>query len=89
MRLWYPFHPEAITTDAAFLQQMDAVVREIGERGKANAKANAAPARPARRDDVTEGVPPVPAPAPPLWRARYAMERGVVRRMLELPVVAW
>ena len=31
-RVWYPFHPEAVETDAGFLRQVDAVTREIGDR---------------------------------------------------------
>ena len=49
-RGWYPFHREAVETDAGFLQQIDAVAREIGDRGKPKV--------------VSEGVPPTPAPAP-------------------------
>eukprot|EP01048_Picozoa_sp_COSAG05_P002804 COSAG05_NODE_122_length_17611_cov_47.044655_2_plen_321_part_00 len=59
-RLYFNFHPAAIETDAAFLQQIDAVVRELGERGK-----------PKTSPRVSEGVPhgsrsqtPIRAPAP-------------------------
>ena len=55
-RLWYPFYGFAIETDAGFTQQMDTVVRDIGDRGKGVGRA------------VSEGVPPAasraPAPAP-------------------------
>ena len=55
-RLWYPFYGSAIETDAGFTQQMDTVVRDIGDRGKGGGRA------------VSEGVPPAasraPAPAP-------------------------
>ena len=60
-RLWYPFYGSAIETDAGFTQQMDTVVRDIGDRGKV----------------MSEGVPPAasrtsaPAPAP----ARQAASR--------------
>ena len=46
-RLWYPFHASAVDTDEKFLLQIDALVREIGDRGKPKLKA-----RP------SEGVPP-------------------------------
>ena len=32
--VWYRFDPEAVQTDEAFALQMDAAVREIGDRGK-------------------------------------------------------
>ena len=59
-RLWYPFYGSAVETDAGFTQQMDTVVRDIGDRGKGGGRA------------VSEGVPPAasraparaPAPAP-------------------------
>jgi len=55
-RLFYRFHDSAIDTDEKFNSQMDAVVREIGERGKPGLlSAAAAP---------PEGLPPTPAPAP-------------------------
>jgi hypothetical protein len=66
-RLYFNFHSEAVDTDGAFIQQMDAVVRELGGRGQP--KARSAPR-------VSEGVPPAaassrslepspsPAPAP-------------------------
>ena len=63
-RVYFNFHPAAIETEAAFMQQIDAVVRDLGDRGQAKP-------RPASR--VAEGVPPAtrspaaalaPAPAP-------------------------
>ena len=53
-RMYYPFYPAAIDTDAGFAKSIDAVLREVGDRGK--------PKRNAAR--VPEGVPPAPAPAP-------------------------
>ena len=58
-RVYFNFHPAAIETEAAFMQQIDAVVRDLGDRGQAM------PRRRASR--VAEGVPPAtrsPAPAP-------------------------
>eukprot|EP01052_Picozoa_sp_SAG31_P017576 SAG31_NODE_1209_length_9381_cov_2.526611_2_plen_326_part_00 len=37
-RLWYPFYPAAIDTKAKFLQQIDAVTKEIGDRGRGQPK---------------------------------------------------
>jgi hypothetical protein len=68
-KIWYPFYPAVVETDVAFMKQMDAVCRDLGERGK--------PKKPACR--MSEGVPPAsqsmelspapasaPAPAPAL-----------------------
>lgn len=56
-RLYFNFHSEAVRTDAEFMKQVDLVVRDLGDRGKAKAGR------------VSEGIPPVarlfePAPAP-------------------------
>ena len=52
--LWHAFFESAVDTDEKFIQAMDALTREIGDRGKIKAK-------------VAEGVPPpkaaTPAPA--------------------------
>ena len=53
--LYFPFHAEAVATDEMFMQQMDALTREIGDRGKVKTKPTA---------EVSEGVPPAPAPTP-------------------------
>jgi|EP01046_Picozoa_sp_COSAG06_P012333 hypothetical protein len=74
-RLYFNFDDAAIATDAAFMQQIDLVERELGERGKAKdgtAAAGAAAAAAVRM--APEGVPPptlrslepAPAPAPVL-----------------------
>ena len=48
--LYYAFFHKAVLTDEKFMQQMDALIREIGDRGKIK---------------VSEGVPPkASAPAP-------------------------
>ena len=66
-RVYFNFHPVAVETDGAFIQQVDAVVRELGERGHPEASSGGR---------VSEGVPPgvasswslepSPAPAPAL-----------------------
>ena len=66
-RVYFNFHPAAVETDGAFIQQVDAVARELGGRGHPNTASG---------DRVSEGVPPgmvslepspapAPAPAPP------------------------
>ena len=51
--VYYAFHPKAVPTDEKFLQHMDALIREIGDRGMIKTTA------------FSEGVPPrAPAPAP-------------------------
>lgn len=55
--LWYAFFESAVPTDEKFMQQMDSLIREIGDRGKIETK-------------VSEGVPPrAPALAPVLAKA--------------------
>eukprot|EP01045_Picozoa_sp_COSAG04_P016864 COSAG04_NODE_1445_length_6714_cov_1.982162_4_plen_258_part_00 len=59
--VWYRFDPEAVQTDESFTRQIEATVREIGERGKVRAVG------------VPEGLPPkslAPAPAPAPAAAR-------------------
>lgn len=51
-RIYLKFYPSAVKTPPDFMQQMDALIREVGDRGKTQTK-------------VSEGVPPrAPAPAP-------------------------
>jgi hypothetical protein len=61
-RVYFNFHPAAVETDAAFMQQVDALVRDIGERGKPTGRS---------ASRVSKGVPPgvaarsmEPSPAP-------------------------
>ena len=66
-KIYFPFHPAAVHTDALFMQQIEAVARLLGERGKPSAAAAAR---------VSEGVPPLepaPAPAPALAPAAPAV----------------
>ena len=53
-KLYYQFFAEAVDTDEKFERQIDALLREVGDRGKV--KTDAA--------WVSEGVPPAPTPAP-------------------------
>ena len=48
-RMWYPFWDADQDNDTAFERRLDAVVREIGDRGKLR---------------MSEAVPPEPTPAP-------------------------
>ena len=50
-KLYYNFFAAAVDTDEKFLQQMDALTREIGDRGKVKTKTGARV--------VPEGVPPI------------------------------
>eukprot|EP01045_Picozoa_sp_COSAG04_P018613 COSAG04_NODE_1734_length_5755_cov_2.998762_4_plen_251_part_00 len=52
--MYYRFYPGAIETDEAFTKEMNALTREIGERGKIKPATS----------PLAEGVPPAPAPAP-------------------------
>jgi hypothetical protein len=62
--VYHAFYPNAVPTDETFMQRMDALIREIGDRGKIKTR-------------VSEGVPPrahaprahAPAPAPAPARA--------------------
>merc|ERR1711960_30640 len=51
-RVYFNFHPAAVATEELFRKQIDAVQRDLGERGKG-----------ARR--LHEGVPPALAPREP------------------------
>jgi hypothetical protein len=53
-QMYISFSDAEHDTDEAFEKRVDNVAREIGDRGKPNAKSTLAP----------EGVPPAPAPAP-------------------------
>ena len=62
-RLWYAFYGLASESDALLEERMDAVCREIGDRGRPH---EAIPPEPAPRP-VASAVPaPAPAPAPSL-----------------------
>ena len=57
-KLYYEFFAAAVDTDDKFMKQMDALTREIGDRGRVKQTTAGA------RVVVSEGVPPAPAPAP-------------------------
>jgi DNA-binding transcriptional MerR regulator len=68
-KLYFNFHPAAVETEDLFLQQIEQVVRSLGERGKPKVGGGR----------VSEGVPPAvavqsmePSPAPAPVRARTA-----------------
>jgi hypothetical protein len=54
-KLYYEFFAAAVDTDDKFMKQVNALTREIGDRGKVKRKPAV---------HVSEGVPPAPAPAP-------------------------
>ena len=49
-RMYYRFHGSELDDEAVFEERMDALVRELGDRGLAKAQ-------------LPEAVPPAPAPA--------------------------
>jgi len=68
-RLYFSFDDAAIATDAAFMQQVDLVQRELGERGKGKGQGQGGTAEAAAARVAPEGVPPTlrsvqPTPAP-------------------------
>ena len=89
-RMYYNFHGAEVDDDAAFEKRMDAVVREIGDRGKPQLHEAVPPTRaPARvaasvtRPAVSAPAPaptPAPAPAPAPARALPASPRPVAPR---------
>lgn len=65
-RLWYPFYPSAIATEADFEKNIDNLLREVGDRGKPKLKEGIPP-DPASVSSVTARPAPVvaaPEPAP-------------------------
>ena len=58
--MWYAFWPEAVSTEEKFMSQMDALVREVDDRGKVTTQ-------------LSEGVPPFVAQ---LSEAPAAFERA-------------
>ena len=70
-RMYYPFHDGEQLDDAAFESRIDAVVRELGDRGKRKAHSSRRP-KPRPALGPAEGIPPpvttavAPAPAPVL-----------------------
>ena len=87
-RLYYTFHGAEVDDDAAFEKQMDAVAREIGDRGKHRLQEAVPPARTAARASgprpaaaaPAPAPTPAPAPAPAPARALPASPRPVAPR---------
>jgi hypothetical protein len=44
--VYHTFYPNAVPTDERFLQQMDALIREIGDRGMIKTKVRKTPSWP-------------------------------------------
>ena len=69
-RLYYAFYDSAIPTEEKFMERVDALTREIGDRAKLTT--------PDKKKAVSEGVPPStimhfePAPAPQAQQAEQA-----------------
>jgi hypothetical protein len=63
-RMYYKFDPPAVATEAAFSEQMDAVIREVGVRGHCEAIPESVP------PSKTPAPAPAPTPAPAPARAR-------------------
>ena len=68
-RLYFNFHPAAVDTDAAFMQQVDNVERELGNRGKTMAGRVSKIVPPALVARSMEPPSPALAPAPVRSRA--------------------
>ena len=71
-KLWYPFHPAAVETDGAFKKQVDAVCRDLGERGKPKAKSASRVSESVPLSVVSQSIVPDPAPRSPTPRAPVA-----------------
>ena len=68
-RLYFDFHSAAVETDAAFMQQIDLVVRDLGERGKPKARSASRMSEGAPPAVVSRSLEPAPALAPAPARA--------------------
>ena len=62
--MYYAFYPSAVPTDQKFLQQMDSLIREIGDRGKIQTRAKVSEGVPPRDLTPAAAFEPTPAPAP-------------------------
>jgi hypothetical protein len=68
-RLYFDFHSAAVETDAAFMQQIDLVVRDLGERGKPKARSASRMSEGAPPGVLSRSLEPAPALAPAPARA--------------------
>eukprot|EP01043_Picozoa_sp_COSAG02_P000790 COSAG02_NODE_16_length_56207_cov_9.816122_7_plen_285_part_00 len=72
-RLWYAMFDADADDDAAFERRIDAVVREIGDRGKVmTTVSEAVPPKAPRQAAATAPTPAAPAPAPALTSSTMA-----------------
>lgn len=62
-KMYYHFFPAAVDTDEKFMQQMDALTREIGDRGRGQPRVSEA-VPPARAPAALRAPAPAPGPAP-------------------------
>ena len=62
-RVYFNFHPAAVATDELFLKQIDAVERDLGERGKRRLHEGVPPALAPRGPEPEPEPEPAPAPA--------------------------
>ena len=63
-RLYFNFHPAAVDTDEKFTQQIDAVVRDLGDRGKGKGAGRASGGAPPASAAWSQDPEPQPSPAP-------------------------
>jgi hypothetical protein len=63
-RLYFNFHPAAVDTDYKFTQQIDAVVRDLGDRGKGKGAGRASGGAPPASAAWSQEPEPQPSPAP-------------------------
>jgi hypothetical protein len=62
--LWYAFYPGVVSTDKKFMEQMDALIREVGDRGKTNKNVSRGDETLANVAAPAVAFEPTPAPAP-------------------------
>lgn len=68
--MWYAFWPEAVSTEEKFMSQMDALVREVGDRGKVTTQlSEGVPPFVAQLSEAPAAFEPHPEPAPEPARA--------------------
>lgn len=80
-RMYYRFYPQAAAgeTDDAFMQQMNALTREIGDRGKPKL---------ADAGRMSEAIPPAPAPGRPVAAPAAATRYTVLAPAAPAPAPA-
>ena len=84
--MYYQFFAEAVSTEQKFLNQMDALTREIGDRGKIKIRDQGN----IKTKSVSEGVPPAPTPGqgpptpPPTTSTPNATDNSTIAEMTRL-----